>query len=74
MIAAVASDLGIGKDGKLLFHIKEDMAWFRSHTLHNVVVMDVRHWKVFPEAGRFRSGRTLCSATRNTKIRKMSSG
>ena len=28
MIAAVASDLGIGKDGKLLFHIKEDMAWF----------------------------------------------
>lgn len=55
MIAAVASDLGIGKDGKLLFHIKEDMAWFRSHTLHNVVVMDVRHWKVFPEEDRFRS-------------------
>ena len=48
MIAAVASDLGIGKDGKLLFHIKEDMAWFRSHTLHNVVVMGRKTLESFP--------------------------
>ena len=50
MIAAVASDLGIGKDGKLLFHIKEDMAWFRSHTLHNVVVMGRKTLESFPNS------------------------
>lgn len=48
MIAAVASDRGIGKDGKLLFHIKEDMAWFREHTLHNVIVLGRKTLESFP--------------------------
>ncbi|MGN1205451.1 MAG: dihydrofolate reductase [Eubacterium sp.] len=48
MIAAVGADWGIGNDGKLLFHIKEDMAWFRRHTLHNVVVMGRKTLDSFP--------------------------
>jgi len=30
---------GIGKDNKLLWHIKEDFNWFKKHTLGKVIVM-----------------------------------
>ena len=39
MIAAAASDWGIGKDGDLLFSIKQDMKFFRETTMDNVVVL-----------------------------------
>ena len=41
MIAIVAVDKnwGIGKDGDLLFHIPEDMKFFRMTTLNHNVVM-----------------------------------
>lgn len=49
IIAAMASDGGIGYQGKLLFHLKEDMAWFRKNTLHNVVLMGRKTLESFPE-------------------------
>ena len=49
IIAAMASDGGIGNKGELLFHLKEDMAWFRKNTLHNVVLMGRKTLESFPE-------------------------
>lgn len=39
LIAAVDNNWAIGKDGKLLASIRDDMEFFRDHTIGNVVVM-----------------------------------
>lgn len=39
LIAAVSSDWGIGFNGNLLFHIPEDMRFFKEKTTGHVVVM-----------------------------------
>ena len=39
LIVCVDKNWGIGKDGNLLCHLKEDMKYFRKHTLGKVVVM-----------------------------------
>ena len=41
-IAAVCENGGIGKDGALLFHIREDLRRFRQLTLGKTVVMGRR--------------------------------
>lgn len=38
-IVAVDKNWGIGKDGKLLFHIPEDIKFFREKTINNAVIM-----------------------------------
>ena len=38
-IMAVDSELGIGKDGKIPWHSKEDFKWFKSQTINTTVVM-----------------------------------
>lgn len=39
IILAVDRDFGIGKDNKLLFHLKKDLAHFKKITLNNIVIM-----------------------------------
>jgi len=39
LIVAVAKDWGIGNKGNLLFHLPEDMEFFKNTTKNNVVVM-----------------------------------
>lgn len=39
IILAVDRDFGIGKDNKLLFHLKKDLAHFKDLTLNNIVIM-----------------------------------
>ena len=39
LIVCVDKNWAIGKDGKLLCHLKEDMKYFREHTIGKVVVM-----------------------------------
>lgn len=39
IILAVDKNWGIGKDGKMLFHIKKDLAHFKSYTLGNICIM-----------------------------------
>ena len=39
LIVCVDKNWGIGKEGQLLCHLKEDMKHFREHTLNKVVVM-----------------------------------
>lgn len=48
LIAAVDNNWGIGKNGKLLVSIPEDMKYFRNTTLGNVVVMGRKTLESFP--------------------------
>ena len=64
MIAAAASDWGIGKDGDLLFSIKQDMKFFRETTMDNVVVMGRKTLESFP-GGRPLKNRVNIVFTRN---------
>ena len=47
-IAAIDNDWGIGKDGELLFHIKEDMRFFKRMTIGKVVVMGRKTFETLP--------------------------
>ena len=56
-IACISANRGIGKDGKLLFHIPEDMAFFKQQTKTegSVVIMGRKTWESLgekPLAGR----------------------
>ncbi|MBR5271009.1 MAG: dihydrofolate reductase [Clostridia bacterium] len=64
IIAAAASDWGIGKDGDLLFSIKQDMKFFRETTMDNVVVMGRKTLESFP-GGRPLKNRVNIVFTRN---------
>ena len=47
-IVAVDKNWGIGKKNDLLFHLPADMAFFRTTTLHKVIVMGSNTLKSFP--------------------------
>ena len=49
-IVAVDEAWGIGKDGKLLTHLPEDMKFFRTVTKGKVVVMGRKTLQSFPDA------------------------
>jgi len=48
IIVAVAKDWGIGKDNDLLFHIPDDMKYFRKMTKGSTVVMGRKTLESFP--------------------------
>lgn len=48
-IVAVDKDWGIGKNGQLLFHIKEDMKFFKEMTIGKVVVMGRKTFESLPD-------------------------
>lgn len=48
VIVNTALDWGIGKDGDLLYHIREDMKFFRQHTLGKAVLMGRKTLNSFP--------------------------
>ena len=48
LIAAVDSNWGIGREGKLLISIPNDMKYFRSRTLNKVVIMGRVTLESFP--------------------------
>lgn len=54
MIACVSKDGGLGKDGELLWHIPEDMKFFRETTKGSMVIMGR---KTFESIGRKLPGR-----------------
>lgn len=45
IILAVDRDFGIGKDNKLLFRLKKDLAHFKDLTLNNIVIMGRKTYK-----------------------------
>ena len=44
MIACIDKEGNIGKDNDLLFHMKEDMNFFRKSTMGSIVVMGYNTW------------------------------
>ena len=48
IIAAVSENWGIGKDNDLLFHIPEDMKFFRRMTKEKTVILGRRNLESFP--------------------------
>ena len=49
-IVCVDNNWGIGKDNKLLFHLPEDMAFFREKTLNKTVVMGRNTFQSLPDS------------------------
>ncbi|MCR5452195.1 MAG: dihydrofolate reductase [Lachnospiraceae bacterium] len=68
-IAAVDNNWAIGNEGKLLFHIKEDMQRFRNTTMGNICVMGRKTLESFP-GGRPLEGRVNMVFTRDKNYSK----
>ena len=49
IIAAVGSDLSIGRNGQLLRHISEDLRHFKALTLDSAIVMGRKTWESLPK-------------------------
>nr|AIA13571.1 Dihydrofolate reductase [uncultured bacterium] len=65
LIAAIAtSNRAIGKDGKLLWNLKEDMERFKTLTAGHPVIMGRKTWESIPEKYRPLPGRTNIVITR----------
>ncbi len=65
LVAAVARDGVIGRDGSVPWHLPEDMAHFRELTLGHPVVMGRKTWDSVPERFRPLPGRRNVVVTRN---------
>ena len=48
LIAAVGKNWELGKNGDLIFHIKEDMKYFKDTTMGHKVVMGRKTWDSLP--------------------------
>lgn len=57
LIAGVARNGSIGRDGQLLWHLPEDLAHFRRHTLGHPVLMGRKTWDSLPPRFRPLPGR-----------------
>jgi dihydrofolate reductase len=65
LVAAVARNGVIGRDGTLPWHLPEDMAHFRAVTIGHPVVMGRRTWESLPDRFRPLPGRRNVVVTRN---------
>ena len=65
LIAAVAKNLAIGKNGQLLWHLPEDMRYFRETTRGKPVIMGRKTWESLPDAFRPLPGRKNIVISRN---------
>jgi len=64
LIAALARNGVIGHDNQLLWHLPEDMAWFRTQTRGHAVVMGRKTWDSLPPRFRPLPGRRNVVVTR----------
>ena len=48
IIACVGKNLELGKNNNLIFHIKEDMKYFKDVTLNHIVVMGRKTYESLP--------------------------
>ncbi len=65
LIAAVARNGAIGKNNQLLWHLPEDMRYFRETTRGKPVIMGRRTWESLPDAFRPLPGRHNVVVSRN---------
>jgi dihydrofolate reductase len=69
LIAAVARNGVIGRDGRLPWHIRQDMLHFKSLTAGCPVIMGRRTWDSLPPRSRPLPGRTNIVVTRQAEWR-----
>jgi dihydrofolate reductase len=69
LIAALAENRAIGKDGKLPWRLKGDMAHFQELTQGHPVIMGRKTWESIPEKFRPLPGRTNVVITRDAEYR-----
>lgn len=48
LIAAIGKNRELGKNGELIFHIKDDMKFFRETTANHTVLMGRKTWESLP--------------------------
>lgn len=65
MIVAVGQNNEIGADGQLLWHLPDDMLWFKQHTTGADVIMGRKTYESFPPKFRPLPNRTNIVVTRN---------
>ena len=65
LIAAVAKNRAIGKDGQLLWHLPDDMRYFRETTRGKPVIMGRKTWESLPAKFRPLPGRQNSVVSRN---------
>ena len=65
LIAAVAQNRALGKDGQLLWHLPEDMRYFRETTRGKPVIMGRKTWESLPDVFRPLPGRRNIVISRN---------
>lgn len=64
IIAALGRNRELGKDGKLLWHLPDDMRRFKELTMGHPVIMGRKTWESLPEKFRPLPGRTNIVMTR----------
>lgn len=69
LIVAVDSQWNIGNDGDLLFHIPDDMKFFRAATINKVVIMGRKTLESFPNGSPLKN-RVNIVLTKNTGFKK----
>lgn len=67
LIAAVAENGCIGKDGKVPWALPEDMKRFKALTMGHIVIMGRKTWESIPEKFRPLPGRTNVVVTRQAE-------
>ncbi len=60
IIASVGKNNEIGKKGELVFHLKEDMKFFRKTTKNHTVVMGLNTWLSLPGKLKNRKSIVIC--------------
>ena len=65
LIVAVAANRAIGKDNALLWHLPEDLKYFKQVTAGHAVIMGRKTWESLPEKFRPLPGRRNIVVTRN---------
>lgn len=68
IIVAMADDHAIGKDNDLLWHLPNDMKFFRDTTMGHTVVMGRKNWESIPDKYRPLSNRTNIVLTRQSRF------
>ena len=64
LIAAIGRNRELGRDGKLLWHLPDDMQRFKELTIGHPVIMGRKTWESLPEKFRPLPGRTNIVVTR----------
>lgn len=69
LIVAMGKNREIGKDNDLLWHLPEDMQFFKRTTYGHIVVMGRKNWDSIPERFRPLSNRENVVLTRNAGLK-----